>query len=43
MPQEDLTEDQQNQLILEALCESYKGTEAGEYFSKALEIWKEEF
>ena len=42
MPQEELTEAQQDLLILETLCESYEGTEAGEYFSKALEIRKKD-
>ncbi|EXX69130.1 uncharacterized protein OCT59_016528 [Rhizophagus irregularis] len=41
MPQEDLTEEQQDQLILKSLCEAYKGTKAGEYYSKAFEMLKE--
>ncbi|UZO24215.1 uncharacterized protein OCT59_016529 [Rhizophagus irregularis] len=41
MPQEDLTEEQQDQLILKSLCEAYKGTKAGEYCSKAFEMLKE--
>jgi hypothetical protein len=43
MPQEELTEAQQNQLIWESLCESYKGTKAGEYFSEAFRIKMSEF
>ncbi|GET03946.1 sal-like protein 3 [Rhizophagus clarus] len=37
-PQEELTEDQQDRLMLKTFCRTYKGTEAGEYFSKAYEI-----
>ncbi|RGB25206.1 hypothetical protein C1646_675776 [Rhizophagus diaphanus] len=42
MPQEELTEVQEDQLIWETFCESYKGTKAGEYFSEAFEIWKKD-
>ena len=43
MPQEDLTEAQQDQLMWESFCEAYKGTEAGEYFSKAFEMHQNGF
>jgi hypothetical protein len=42
MPQEELTKVQEDQLIWETFCESYKGTKAGEYFSEAFEIWKKD-
>ena len=37
-PQEELTEAQQDQLMWESFCEAFKGTEAGEYFSKAFKM-----
>ncbi|RGB39795.1 hypothetical protein C1646_448319 [Rhizophagus diaphanus] len=40
MPQEELTEEQQDQLILDSLCVVYKGTKAGEYYSKVNEMLK---
>ena len=38
MPQEELTEAQQNQLIWESSCEAFEGTEAGKYFIEAFKI-----
>jgi hypothetical protein len=38
VPQEEMTEAQQDQLMWKTFCEAYKGIEAGEYFSKAYEM-----
>ncbi|CAG8726636.1 17599_t:CDS:2, partial [Funneliformis caledonium] len=42
-PQEELTEDQQDRLMLKTFCRTYEGTKAGEYFSKAFEIMEKGF
>lgn len=42
-PQEELTEDQEDRLMLKTFCRTYEGTKAGEYFSKAFEIMEKGF
>jgi len=38
MPQEELTETQQNQLIWKSSCKAFEGTKAGKYFNEAFKI-----
>ena len=38
MPQEELTEAQQDELIWESSCKAFEGTKAGKYFNEAFKI-----